>query len=385
MTVPRFHEIESHRQPASIVLNMPLETPTLNSRRRVVAAAAVLLALTMWALVSGSSIPDELIHFKGDDTTGDLALYERIIERVEDGEGYYLAAVDEQFGRNYPTSPPTAIRLPTMSYLNIFLGSLAPFLLPMLVLLAVVMTMIRLEKFAPSRVEWYFSILLAAAFLGIYAHGSALFLQEAWAMIFMALAILWHRPGRYRTAVVLGFLAACFRELSGPFLVIMGLLAWRRDRRESLTWFAAAAVYLALYSIHWLLASQAAAGTSHRASPGWVTFGGWPYVVDTARFSSAARTLPFWISAVLVALALLGWILIRTEYGTKVLAVTLGFMAVFMIAGRPNTAYWGHLYVALLLPGLAFAPRAVALSLGWTWPTRAKRHPIGLPGAGPLE
>lgn len=346
---------------ASIVRVVSAKQIEFRPRRVLLASAAVLLALTVWALTVGSSIPDEFIYDDGEEVTGDLALYDRIVDRVNAGENYYTVAVDEQLAGNYPTSPPTAIRLPTMTYLMVAFGSWTPNLMRILLIGAAILMMVRFEKFAPSKIEWWAAVLLGAAAIGLYAHPLAAQLHEAWAVILMMWAALMHRPDRYWPSVILGFAAVCFRELAGPFLVIMGLLAWRRDRRESLTWFASALIFLAGYAVHWVLASNATAASVDRPSQGWISWGGWPHVVDTFKFSSIVRTLPLWVSAILVMLALLGWLALRNAYATTALTVTLGFMALFMVAGRPNTAYWGHLYVAFLLPGLAFAPRAALM------------------------
>ena len=52
----------------------------------------------------------------------DLLLYDRIAERVAAGDSYYRAAVEEQRAGNFPVSPASTVRLPTLALLNAWLG-----------------------------------------------------------------------------------------------------------------------------------------------------------------------------------------------------------------------------------------------------------------------
>ncbi|MBC9226351.1 hypothetical protein GL325_08465 [Aeromicrobium sp. 636] len=329
------------------------------------------MLLSVWALAVGSSIPEVPAGSGTHEGQGDLALYERIETRVADGESYYRAAVDEQAADGYPTSPPPTVRLPTVTIVWLVAGEWTPWLLRLLVALSVVAVMLRFERIAPAKPEWIASTLLFVATTGLFLHPSAGYFAEAWAVCLIVLSLAVHRAGRWRLSMILGLTAVLFRELAGPYLVVMGVMAWRRNRREAYGWFAGAAAFCALYGVHWQLADRAAAMVGKVSSDPWVTFGGWPYVVDTVRFSSVLRAFPYWVSVIVVAAAVVGWVAARGPFRDRVLAISFTFIAIFMIAGRPNTAYWGTLYVPLLVPALIFVPRAAcrAVAAAWRRPT----------------
>lgn len=329
--------------------------------RRVLALAALLLVvLSAWALAAGSSIPEAIVDLDAGASQSDESLYDVIAERVRGGEGYYEAAVGAQSDAGYPTSPAPTIRLPTTTWVVALLGGLAPWALRILIVVTALVAMVRFERLAHTRGEWLASTLLLTAGIGVFAHPRAAVVSEAWVSCLLVLSVLVHRPGRFRLSVVLGFVAVCFRELAFPYLVVMALLAWRRDRKETRAWLAATVVFGALYAVHAVLASREADGITSVQSPSWLAFGGWPYVVDTFGFSSILRPLPYEVWVVLLALAVLGWVQVSGTYRNHVLAAGIVFMAIFLVAGRPDTAYWGRLYFAWIIPGLAFAPRAVA-------------------------
>src|SRR5690606_27467913 len=110
--------------------------------------------------------------------------------------------------------------------------------------------------------------------------------------------------------------------------------------------------------IHLYLASQAVhefAGNVAPSSPGWLVFGGWPFIVGSVRSVTALLAFPLWVSAVIVPLSLTGWIFNHHEVSGRIPFAILGFVLPFMFIGRPDNDYWAILYAALLVPGLAFS------------------------------
>lgn len=341
----------------------------MSTRRILTLAAAALLALSIWAFISGSDIPREIVNLEAGAERSDESLYELIAHRVERGEGYYSAAAEQQDAVGYPTSPPT-IRLPSTTWIYVIFGQMTPWVLRGLLTVVCVVGMLRFEKLSPTRAEWLASTLLLAGSIGIFAHPRAVLVSEAWAVCLILLSLLLHRPTRYGPSVALGLLAACFRELALPYLFVMGLCAWRRNRKESTAWFASAVAFGGIYATHWSAALEAAQGLDSATSPGWLWFGGWPHVVDTFGFSSFLRQFPYEASVIVLPLTVLGWVVVSGGLRNHVLAVSGAFMLIFLFAGRPDTAYWGRLYVPLLMPGLAFAPRAIHLLI------RGERQPV---------
>ena len=65
------------------------------------------------------------------------------------------------------------------------------------------------------------------------------------------------------------------------------------------------------------------------------------------------------VAAVAVPLGLFGWAQVG-GVADRALATCLAFAGLFLVFGRPDNTYWGLLFGALLLTGLAFVPRGVA-------------------------
>ncbi|MFD2579857.1 hypothetical protein ACFSTD_17470 [Novosphingobium colocasiae] len=57
-----------------------------------------------------------------DEDDEDIALYKAAIRRIQAGQNYYDFIVPEQRARDYPVNPGLAVRLPTLAYLDAWLG-----------------------------------------------------------------------------------------------------------------------------------------------------------------------------------------------------------------------------------------------------------------------
>jgi hypothetical protein len=68
----------------------------------------------------------------------DLALYDRIIARVGNGENYYAVVGEEHRRGNYPVTPGLAVRLPTLAFIAAWLGETGQKAAAVLLLLGVV-------------------------------------------------------------------------------------------------------------------------------------------------------------------------------------------------------------------------------------------------------
>ena len=81
--------------------------------------------------------------------------------------------------------------------------------------------------------------------------------------------------------------------------------------------------------------------------------------MSSVRFSSGLVLAPYWLAAVIVPLALAGWLFARGPVALRAGLTALAFATVFLVVGRDINLYWGLLYAGALLPGLAFAPRGI--------------------------
>jgi hypothetical protein len=219
-------------------------------------------------------------------------------------------------------------------------------------------------------------VLLLGVNAALYAVAPIGWFSEAWAGALIMLAIGLRGGKHWWPAVVVGFAAACFRELALPFLLVMAAVSWhQRRRRESAGWLAAVGVFCALLALH-AFAVQAAQPRDPLASQGWIRFGGWSFVLNAVATSSVLWILPWVTVAFIVPLALFGW-LFAGRLGQLVLATCGLFIAGFLVIGRSSNTYWGLLFAAVLVAGLAFAPRGlvttVRVALGR--PSRASTAP----------
>ncbi len=329
----------------------------------VVVATVGLIAyglLNSIALVDRSSIDP-------DDT--DDALYVRIADRVADGEGYYTAAVAEQLVSGYPVQPFITVREPTLAYVTVAVGGVRGLQVLFAGLGAVILavSLLRMEKIAPDRLGWWGSCLLVALAGRPFLATDLVVMHEVWAGALIFLSLLVRSERRWVVSVVLGLLAAVVRELALPYLLVMATMAWRDGRRREMWgWISSIAAFGAFFAVHAALV-QAAVESGGQESQGWLRFGGWPFLLDMVRQTTAFFHLPGAFTALIVPLALLGWWSLRSGLALRAFVFLAGIMAAFMAIGRPENTYWGLMLAIVLLPGLAFAPRALVILVAGMW------------------
>lgn len=331
------------------------------SSRRLPALAILLAtaALIIYGLLASLAPIDRTAGVNPDRT--DDALYVAIASRVSDGENYYRAAVIEQRERGYPLRPFVTVREPTLAYLTAAAGGPGHLIygLGVLAFFTAAALAWRLEAITRSRIDWWSSALLAAIGAGALVGHVQVVTHEVWAGMLIVLSIVFRGDKRYGASVCFGLGAVLIRELALPYLVIMAFFAWREGkRREMFAWVGATAIFAVAFVAHAVLV-HSQVGVADPASPGWVRFGGWPFILDLVRESSFLGVMPVWVAATGVPLALLGWCSRGTPFANRVM-VTIGtFMCAFMIIGRPENIYWGFLFVLLLVPGVALTPVAI--------------------------
>lgn len=340
----------------------------------------VVFGLVIWGLVAGPTVPTWASDAgSGNGQHHDIELYAEIAHRVANGANYYRVAIPVQQDWGFPTAPAAAVREPLQAWTVAALGPTgARILLFVLLVGAFVGMLVRLEKCAANRFEWYGSILLLVVTASAFLAPDALYLHECWACAFILLSLAARTDRHWWLAVVFGVAAVMFRETALVYPATMAVLAVARRRRlETIGWAAGGAAWVGFYA--WHLHQVALAQVSNpQSAPSWVSFGGWPFVVASVRFSSALEAAPYWVAALLVPLALAGWLFARGQVAVRVGLTAAAFSLVFLVVGRPINLYWGLLYAGALLPGLAFAPRGVVTTV------RALRRP-STPDAVPAD
>ena len=291
----------------------------------------------------------------------DLALYDRAIARIRHGEAYYDFIVSEHRRADYPVRPGVAVRLPTLAYLDAWLGEGGQAVAAAALMLGVIGAWwgrLGAMGVEPSVRRIGTALVFFGASLGL--NRAYFVLHELWAGMLVALALGLHRPelGRWRGAVLAAGLALAIREHVLPFVMLMGVMAaWRGARAEAAAWgllVAGFGVGLA-WHLH-RIAAQAL--PSDPVGPSWLALRGLGGFLSNVVLSSNLRFLPGVVAGPVTVLMLLGWAGWRTSAGVTGLLFFLGYGVAFGIAGRDDNFYWGAVVTPLMALGLVFAPMA---------------------------
>ncbi|MBK8085386.1 MAG: hypothetical protein IPK28_17055 [Devosia sp.] len=271
---------------------------------------------------------------------GDLVSYQRIVERMRGGEGYYAAAHEVLVADGYGVTSVFNWRLPGWATILSSLpegwpqGGLAALALGGLLL---VFGMLRADGPAVAGIG---TLAVALSLAGLAAPESVVFSEVA-AGTLILVSVAAYGNG-WRWAGLLAGLAALFlRELAAPYLVVALLLALRERRwREVAGWLAGLVLFAGYFGWHWWMVSQQLGPDDPGYAEGWVQFGGLGFVLATAGFNGLVSLAPEWLTALLLPLALLG--LWASAKGGRALWTVLSFVTLFLVVGKPFNAYWGR-------------------------------------------
>ena len=346
--------------------------PRLSARLALLALLLILIASAVVPIDAGSSTVQTKTFV--DNVTGananlperprdeDLALYDRAIERVQRGENYYDFIVTEHRKAHYPVTPGLAVRLPTLAYINAWLGDTGQTVCAILLMLAVLFAWWRRLGEEPGGIS-HRALTIALLFVGVSLGLNRYYfvLHELWAGMLLALSFGLHRPGRkWLASLLVAALAVAIREHALPFLMLMAAMAcWRRDWKEGAAWAALALVFLVALGVHLGIIAGQVLPTDQR-SPSWLALRGLSGWLSDIVLSSNLRFLPHWLAGPTVVLMVTGWAGWRSPAGVFGTLLYLGYGAAFMIAGRPDNFYWGAVVAPAMFMGLAFAPRALS-------------------------
>ena len=300
----------------------------------------------------------------------DIALYEAAIDRIRHGENYYDFIVPEQRARNYPVNPGLAVRLPTLAYLDAWLGEAGQIVAAIALMLAVIAawwsrfredaSLGRLPRMATTMV-------FVGASLGLNRHYFPL--HELWAGMLVALSFGLHRigtggqGGRWGGAFLAAALALAIREHSLPFVLLMAATAlYYRNWREAAAWIALVSVFLAALSWHLAIVSRDVLPSDPHSAP-WLVMRGLSGWLANVVQASNLRFLPHWLAGPAVVLMAFGWLGWNSRAGTFGFLLSAGYGFAFMLAGRWDNFYWGAMIAPAMFAGIVFAPRAIAALL----------------------
>ncbi|MEQ1497615.1 MAG: hypothetical protein ABL914_03060 [Novosphingobium sp.] len=305
----------------------------------------------------------------------DLALYDRVIARIGQGENYYAVAAEEHRKAHYPLRPGVAVRLPTLAYIDTWLGDTgkgADLLVPgelaaaLALMLAVIWAWWNRLGDEPGTAEVRrigAALIFVGASLGLNRYYFVL--HELWAGMLIALALALHRPGRkWLGAVMAAGLALAIREHALPFVLLMGALAlYRREWKEAAAWTALVLAFAA--GLAWHLQQVAMlVQPGDPIGPSWLELRGLSGWLSNVVLSSNLRFLPHYLAGPVVVLMMVGWAGWKSPLGTTAALLFFGYGAAFMIAGRPDNFYWGAVIAPGMFVGLAFVPMALKGLIG---------------------
>ncbi|MGB7654437.1 MAG: hypothetical protein WBL74_03045 [Novosphingobium sp.] len=300
----------------------------------------------------------------------DLAVYDGVIARIGHGESYYTAVAAEHRKGNYPLRPGVAVRLPTLAYLEMWLGDkghgseqlvLGEMAAALALTLGVFWAWWRRLGEEPGT-ENVRSIAAALVLVGVSLGLNRYFfvLHELWAGMLVALSLALHRPGRkWQAAVLVAALALAIREHALPYVALMGAMAlYRRDWREAAAWATLIGLFAAGLAWHLHLVSLQTL-PSDPAGASWLALRGLSGWLSNVVLSSNLRFLPHYVAGPVVMLMMLGWAGWKSPLGTTATLLYFGYGAAFMIAGRADNYYWGAMVAPGMFAGLAFMPMAL--------------------------
>lgn len=297
----------------------------------------------------------------------DLALYDRAIARIRKGENYYDFIAQEHRKARYPLRPGVAVRLPTLAYLDAWLGEAGQIAASILLALAVMVAWWRRLGTEPGGQDhraMALALLAIGASLGMNRYFFVL--HELWVGMLLALSFGLHRvgrdgeKGRYGMALAVAALALAIREHALPFVLLMAAMAfWRRDNREGLAWSGLALAFLAALAVHLHIVSGLVR-PDDVMGPSWLELRGLSGWLSNVVLSGNLRLLPHWLAGPAVIMAVFGWSAWKSPAGLFGTFLYLGYGLAFMIAGRGDNYYWGMVVTPAILIGLAFAGRGLA-------------------------
>jgi len=330
------------------------------------AAIAILIALAALIALGVAVPPAKPVHPKHQQGGDDVAFYQGVVARVRAGQPYEVAAVAQLRAVGGPLRPFLVVRPPLLATLLARLPDTraADRILAILAVGVILAWAYRFQQLGWPPLALGGGVLLI--FSGVAApmvSQNMGLLHEAWAGLLIAASLALRDERRWHAAVFLGLLAALIRELAMPYLLVMAVAALVERRRLEAGAFATAlAISIAALAWHGMAVS-ALTSPNDLASPGWVKFLGWPFIMAMMKWNLlvilGGAVAGAAIGAVITPLALAGAAGRKDGLGLRLAMILSGYTLGFMAIGRPENSYWGLLILPLMSVGLCLAAAAV--------------------------
>ena len=327
------------------------------SRRTALAVFAFLLAFVGLCLRDSASVPNRTI---GATTVPDVEYHRNVVERVRDGQSYHDAAHAELTGLHYPTHSLFNWRLPTYAW---FLGALpnaawSVWVFRFAALFSVVAAVrTALGDLPVPGVLAGLVLLLAGAFAWSVIEPDAPLTPEPWCEVLILFSLSASASGRYWLGMALAVAALSVRELALPYCVVGAAWSCYRGRwREIAAWAVAFALLGAFFLWHALEIRHRQHDVAPAAVESWFHFRGFDFVLLSSTMNVLLQSLPTWMLAVVVPLALLGLMGWRSPLGGQVAAIAAIYTAAYFCFRGGE--YWGFCHTVLIVMGLVRSPAA---------------------------
>jgi hypothetical protein len=351
---------------------MPARRPTLwlarptrwarlsrGQARIVIALAAVLLLACLFALPASAPAPASPDRAASRDHA-DVMLYDSIVDGMRHGGAYYQVTAKALRAGDYPLRPFFTFRLPTLAVVEAALPDAVVVGLLYLLMAGVAFAWLaRLRPAFRHKVPLWIALMLLLAGMVMFVRRDFVAFHEAWSGPLIALSLAWRRPGHWFEAVTVALIAMLIRETAALFAAVMLLIALiEGERREAIGWAGGLAVFGAVVAVHAQAVAQVV-GPLDLATPGWGGLLGLGFFVKALTITTPLVLLPVAAGALLVGLALFGWLSWDDPFALRAVAVLVAYAALIGIGARADNFYWAMLVAPIALVGLAFAPDAI--------------------------
>jgi hypothetical protein len=280
----------------------------------------------------------------------DRVLYENIVERMHEGEGYYSATSDELRLGNYPLKPPIAFRPPTLASFQALLPNKdARFVVLLALGLAAAVSWTSMLSDTKPWVRVATVVMLGCGLANVGGPNSV-YLHEAWSTCFIAISIACYR--KLAWCLILALMAVLIRETAILSCVALGLIALsRRDWRRAI-WLVALGLFATALWVWHAFSTFSVLARDDLSSPGWVAMGGPNMVLAASKWNLLTSQLDsVWLIMALVLFAVSLAKVKRIELQVAAVFVLL-FSSLLLFIGRPDNDYWGVMVSPFLAVGI---------------------------------
>ena len=320
-----------------------------------VVAALVLAAGLFWVALQ----PPAVAGGAGAAGPGDLVSYQKIIERLRNGEGYYPAAHEVLVADGYGTRSVFNWRTPAWPMLLAALPSLGwgQGLLGLLALAGVLMVYRMMRADGGVGLATVSALGVGLSLAGIAVPESVVFSEVA-AGTLILVSVAAYGNGWRVAGIVAGLAALFLRELAAPYVVVCAVLALSERRwREAAAWGFGLAAYAGYFGWHWWMVTLQLGPMDRAYGEGWLQFGGLGFLLKAAGFNGLLSLAPGWVAALLLPAGLLGLAAWPKDGRAALTVVT--YVLLFAAVGKPFNGYWGALFTPVMMLGLGWAAVAV--------------------------